>query len=55
MANLSCPKCSELTKRGGYNVWQIIVSICFFPVGLLSLLADRKPTVCQKCGHAWNG
>jgi hypothetical protein len=55
MANLSCPKCSELTKKGGYNVWQIVVSICFFPVGLLSLLAGRKPTVCQKCGHAWNG
>jgi len=53
MAQLSCPKCSELTKKGGYKAWQIIVAICFFPIGLLALLADRKPTQCQKCRHSW--
>ena len=55
MANLSCPKCSELTKKGGYKTWQIIVAVCFFPLGLLALLADRNPTTCQKCGHTWQG
>ena len=53
MANLSCPKCGELTKRGGYKFWQIAVAICFFPLGLLALLADRNPTTCQSCSHAW--
>jgi len=53
MANLSCPKCGELTKKGGYKTWQIIVAICFFPLGLLALLADRNPTSCQKCSHTW--
>ncbi|MDD2776515.1 MAG: hypothetical protein PHU06_11210 [Gallionella sp.] len=51
--HLSCPKCSELATKGGFNIWQIIVSIWFFPIGLLSLLAGRKPTVCLKCGHSW--
>ena len=55
MSNLSCPKCGELTKRGGYKAWQIIVAVCLFPIGLLALLADRNPTTCQKCGHTWNG
>jgi len=53
MAQLSCPKCGELTKKGGYKAWQIIVAICFFPIGLLALLADKEPTVCQKCSHTW--
>lgn len=53
MANISCPKCSELTKKGGYKTWQIIVAICFFPLGLLALLADKEVTTCQKCGHSW--
>ncbi|WP_081483219.1 DUF2367 domain-containing protein [Aquimarina agarilytica] len=53
MAQLSCPKCENLTKRGGFRAWQIIVAICFFPVGLLALLADRSPTQCNKCGHTW--
>lgn len=55
MAMVSCPKCSKETTRGGYAVWQWIVSICFFPAGLLSLLAGRKPTKCQHCGHTWQG
>jgi hypothetical protein len=29
------------------------VAICFFPVGLLALLAGRKPTACGKCGTAF--
>lgn len=53
MANISCPKCSELTAKGGYKTWQIIVAICFFPIGLLALLADKEVTKCQKCGHTW--
>jgi hypothetical protein len=53
MANLSCPKCGVLTRKGGYKTWQIVVSICFFPIGLLSLLADKNPTTCQSCGHTW--
>ena len=53
MAQLSCPKCNEMANRGGFKAWQIIVAICFFPLGLLALLADRKPTTCPKCGHAW--
>jgi len=50
---LSCPKCGTLTERAGYPAWVIIVAICLFPVGLLALLAGRKPTVCPKCGNAW--
>jgi len=55
MANLSCPKCSELTQSGGYKTWQIVVAICAFPVGLLALLAQKNPTTCHKCGHTWQG
>ena len=50
---LSCPKCGTLATRGGFKAWQIIVSICFFPIGLLALLADRQPTKCPKCGNTW--
>ncbi len=50
---LSCPKCGTLALRGGYPFWVILVAICLFPVGLLALLAGRKPTVCPKCGYAW--
>jgi hypothetical protein len=53
MANISCPKCGELTRKGGYKTWQIIVAICFFPLGLLALLADKEITTCQKCKHSW--
>jgi hypothetical protein len=53
MSQVSCPKCEKLTNQGGFNTWQIIVSICFFPIGLLSLLAGRKPTTCQECSHTW--
>jgi hypothetical protein len=47
---ISCPKCSKPTAQGGFAAWQIIVAICFFPLGLLALLAGRKPTTCNMCG-----
>jgi hypothetical protein len=53
MANLSCPKCAQLTSRAGFPAWAIIVAICFFPIGMLALLAGRKPTTCAHCGHTW--
>jgi len=53
MAVVSCPKCSQMTAQGGIPAWQIIVAICFFPIGLLALLAGREPTRCSSCGHTW--
>jgi len=50
MASVSCPNCGTLTARQGFPVWVIIVSICLFPIGLLSLLAGRKLSTCPKCG-----
>ncbi len=50
---VSCPRCSAPTSRSGFPAWTIIVSILFFPFGLLTLLAGRKPTVCRSCGLAW--
>ncbi len=50
---VSCPKCGTIVERAGYPVWVIIVAICFFPIGLLALLAGRKPTQCGKCGTAF--
>ena len=49
MAMISCPKCSAATTQGGFAAWQIIVAICFFPLGMLALLAGRKP-MCDKSG-----
>lgn len=42
MAAISCSKCNTMTERAGYPTWAIVVSICFFPVGLLSLLAASR-------------
>jgi len=53
MAQVTCPKCNTLTQQGGFPSWTIIVSICFFPVGLLALLAGRNPAVCPNCGNSW--
>jgi Uncharacterized conserved protein (DUF2367) len=53
MAQLTCSRCNTLTQQGGFPAWAIVVSICFFPVGLLALLAGRKPTVCPSCGTTW--
>jgi len=54
MAAISCSKCNTMTERAGYPTWVIVVSICLFPLGLLSLLAGRKPTTCANCGFTWN-
>ena len=51
MAAISCPRCSTINMRSGYPAWVIVVCICFFPIGLLALLADRKPTQCRQCGY----
>lgn len=51
MALITCPKCSKMTPQAGFATWQIVVSICFFPLGLLSLLAGRQVTKCNECGH----
>lgn len=53
MAIVTCPKCSNPTRLGGFPIWEIVVAIIFFPVGLLALLAGRKPTVCSSCGFTW--
>ena len=50
---LSCPKCGELTPRGGRPLFQIVCSVLLFPFGLLTLLAGRDPTVCKACGFRW--
>ena len=48
-----CPKCGEPTRRGQFAVWQFILVVCFFPLGLLALLAGRQPSVCARCGRSW--
>lgn len=53
MAQVTCSKCNTLAQQGGFPTWAIVVSICFFPVGLLALLAGRNPTVCPNCGNTW--
>jgi hypothetical protein len=53
MGMVSCPMCSKGTTAGGIPMWQIFVAICFFPLGLLALLAGRDPTTCQHCSHTW--
>jgi hypothetical protein len=55
MAIISCPKCSKPTQSSGYPGWVIFVCICFFPLGLLALLAGKKPTVCGSCGNIFQG
>ena len=51
MALITCPQCKITTMRAGFPVWAIIVAIVFFPIGLLALLAGRKPTKCHSCGN----
>jgi hypothetical protein len=53
MAQVTCPKCNTLAYQGGYPTWAIVVAICFFPIGLLALLAGRTPTVCPNCRYTW--
>jgi len=54
MLILLCPKCNELTKKGNYKKWQTTVAICFFPIGLIALLAGRTATTCQNCNYTWD-
>lgn len=53
MSVISCPECKKLTKKGGYQTWQIAVAICFFPIGLVALMAPKNPTKCDSCGFTW--
>ncbi len=53
MAVINCPKCNNPVVRAGFPVWVIVVAICFFPLGLLALLAGRKPSTCAKCGNTF--
>lgn len=55
MSDISCPRCNKGANRGGIPTWQIIVAVCFFPIGLLALLAGRDPNSCPHCGHKWVG
>jgi len=50
---VSCPKCGAAATLGGYRTWQTILSILFFPLGLLSLIAGRTPSRCASCRHKW--
>jgi hypothetical protein len=54
MAQVTCPKCSKATQQAGFPGWAIWVAVCFFPIGLLALLAGRKPTTCSSCGHIFS-
>jgi len=49
---LTCPACGTPAQRGGFPLWAILVSIVFFPFGLLALLVGRKPSACH-CGAAF--
>lgn len=51
MAQVNCPKCGKIINQGPIPAWQIVVAICFFPIGLLALLAGREPTTCPYCHH----
>ena len=49
----TCPKCGGTATRGQFSAWQFAVAICFFPIGLVALLAGRQPTKCPSCNHSW--
>lgn len=53
MAVTSCPKCNGITRKAGFPAWVVILCIILFPVGLLALLAGRKPTTCSNCSFTW--
>lgn len=48
-----CPKCGGAAQRGQFALWQFLLVILVLPLGLLSLLAGREPSVCPHCGHVW--
>jgi len=49
----SCPKCGGGAITGQFSAWQFILVTCFFPLGLLALLAGRQPAQCPECDHRW--
>lgn len=51
MAQVNCPNCGKIINQAGFPAWEIIVAICFFPLGLLALLAGREATTCPHCKH----
>ena len=53
MSMISCPKCSKPAQQGSFHTWQIIVAICFFPVGLIALLLEKQPSKRMDCGYMW--
>ena len=53
MSFVTCPRCGAAAGRAGFPAWVVMVAICLFPVGLLALLAGRSPSMCAKCGTAW--
>jgi len=52
-SGLKCPLCDAPAIPGGFKIWQIIVAILFFPLGILALFAPRKPNQCTRCYHTW--
>ena len=53
MAEITCPDCRATVHRNGFPAWVWIVSIIFFPFGLLALLTGRKPTICYHCRRSF--
>ena len=46
-----CPKCGAAMEKAKYYPWQIVVSIFFFPIGLMALAAPKKPATCTACQY----
>jgi hypothetical protein len=51
--DVPCPRCGAVAKSGQYRAWQFLVAVCFFPLGMLALLAGHAPTTCKSCGTTW--
>ena len=49
----TCPKCGGTATAGRFSAWQFVIVICFFPLGLLALLAGQQPAQCPACDHRW--
>jgi DNA-directed RNA polymerase subunit RPC12/RpoP len=48
----TCPNCNHRNDDGGLQVWQIVISIIFFPIGLLSILV-KKDVHCRNCNYVY--
>ncbi len=44
-----CVNCGGEISAGQLHPWQALVAICFFPIGLLSLLFGRAKSECPNC------